>query len=101
VLKEKHVAHKDRLVAVIIIVVVLGALAYWITTADISAVNSPGRIESSIANGLRVVHRAGCKKGSGANHCEQCGEHFAGRSSVLYVLRAMPWNGRPEANANG
>jgi len=53
VLKEKHVAHKDRLVAVIIIVVVLGALAYWITTADISAVNSPGRIESSIANGLR------------------------------------------------
>jgi mono/diheme cytochrome c family protein len=44
---------KGRLVAIIILVVVLGAVAYWIVTADISAVNSPGRIESSVANGLR------------------------------------------------
>lgn len=46
-------AHKGRLVAVIIVVVVLGALAYWITTADISAVGSPGKLETSIADSMR------------------------------------------------
>lgn len=46
-------AHKGRLVAVIIVVVVLGALAYWITTADISAVDSPGKLETSIADSMR------------------------------------------------
>jgi len=47
------VAHKGWLAAVIILVVVLGAAAYWIVTADISAVNSPGRMEASIANSMR------------------------------------------------
>lgn len=46
-------AHKGWLAAVIIILVVLGAVAYWIVTADISAVNSPGGMETSIANGMR------------------------------------------------
>lgn len=46
-------ARKGWLVAVIILIVVLGAAAYWITTADISAVHGPGKTEISIADSIR------------------------------------------------
>lgn len=52
-LKERHVAHKGWLVAVVIIVIVLGAAAYWIATVDISAVQSPGGVETSVADSMR------------------------------------------------
>lgn len=46
-------AHKGWAIVVLVILIVIGAISYWIVSFDISAVQNPGAMETSIAATMR------------------------------------------------